>query len=106
MDTSKNYTPTAIGSLIKKPSAWIPVIIPLLFFTYLIACITLFGIVLEEDERTGAHLFQLWLVLEPLMVGFFAVKWLPYAPKQALLILALQIVAALLPISIVFSLGL
>ena len=54
----------------------------------------------------GAHLFQLWLVLEPLMVGFFAVKWLPRAPKQALFILALQIVVALLPISVVFSLKL
>jgi hypothetical protein len=70
--------------------------------------ITIFGIVREADEGTGAHLFQLWLVLEPLMVGFFAVKWLPLAPKQALLILAFQILAALLPLPIfvVFSLKL
>jgi len=40
------------------------------------------------------------------MLGFFAVKWLPRAQKQALLILAFQIIAALLPISIVFFLDL
>jgi len=95
-----------MNSLIKKPSAWIPIVIPLIFFTYLVIHITIFGIVREKDEGMGAHLFQLWLVLEPLMVGFFAVKWLPRAPKQALLILAIQIVAALLPISVVFSLKL
>ncbi len=92
-----------MNSLLKKPSAWIPIAIPLIFFAYLVIYITVFGIVREEDEGTGAHLFQLWLVLEPLMVGFFAVTWLPRAPKKALFILALQIIAALLPISVVFS---
>jgi len=95
-----------MNSIIKKPSAWIPIVIPLIFFAYLVIYITIFGIVREEDEGTGAHLFQLWLVLEPLMVGFFAIKWLPSARKQALLILALQIVAALLPIFVVFFLKL
>ncbi|OGD32483.1 hypothetical protein A3C91_02530 [Candidatus Azambacteria bacterium RIFCSPHIGHO2_02_FULL_52_12] len=95
-----------MNSLLKKPSAWIPIAIPLIFFAYLVIYVTAFGIVREEDEGIGAHLFQLWLVLEPLAVGFFAVTWLSRAPKQALFILALQIVAALLPISVVFSLKL
>lgn len=88
--------------LIKKPSAWIPIIIPLSFFMYLVIFISIFGIVRGEDEGTGAHLFQLWLALEPFMVGYFAIKWLPRNPKQALKILALQVVAALLPVSVVF----
>lgn len=96
----------SIVSIIKRPSAWIPIVIPLIFFEYLIIYITIFGIVREEDEGTAAHLFQLWLVLEPLMVGFFAVKWLQRARKEALIILALQIIAALLPISVVFYLKL
>jgi hypothetical protein len=106
MDTFKNNTPITIGALIKKSSAWIPIAIPLVFFMYLVTYITLFGVVRNEDEGTGAHLFQLWLVLEPFMVGFFAFTWLPRARKQALIILALQILAALLPISVVFFLGL
>ncbi|MEK7149122.1 MAG: hypothetical protein AAB796_01835, partial [Patescibacteria group bacterium] len=62
-----------MNSIIKKSSAWIPIVIPLIFFAYLIIHISIFGIVREKDEGTGAHLFQLWLILEPLMIGFFAV---------------------------------
>ena len=91
-----------MNSIIKKSSAWIPIVIPLIFFAYLIIHISIFGIVREKDEGTGAHLFQLWLILEPLMIGFFAVTWLPRAPKHTLIILTLQIIAALLPISVVF----
>ncbi len=95
-----------MASLIKKPSAWIPIALPLIFFFYIIIYIALFGVVRHEDEGTPAHLFQLWLVLEPLMMLFFAAKWLPGAPKQAVFILTIQIVAALLPICVVFSFGL
>jgi hypothetical protein len=48
----------------------------------------------EPDEGTAAHLFQIWLVLEALIVAYFAFTWLPRMPKQALMILALQIVVA------------
>lgn len=91
-----------MNSLIRKPSAWIPIVIPLLFFVYIVIAITNFGVVHEEDEGIGAHLFQLWLVIEPFIIGFFAVKWWSQNPRQTLLILALQVIAALLPISVVF----
>nr|AKQ02398.1 hypothetical protein [uncultured Parcubacteria bacterium Rifle_16ft_4_minimus_37647] len=93
-------------SLIKKPSAWIPIVLPLIFFVYLVTYISMFGIVRQEDEGTGAHLFQLWLALEPFMLGFSAFKWFSSARKETLIILAIQIAVALLPISVVFSLGL
>ena len=92
--------------LLKKPSAWIPIAIPLVFFAVLIFGVMFGTIHREEDEGIGAHLFQLWLVLEPFMLGYFALKYFPQAPKQALLILALQIAIALLPIAVVFFLGL
>ena len=93
-------------TLIKKPSAWVPIVLPFIFFAYLVIYISIFGIVRQEDEGTGAHLFQLWLVLEPFMLGFFALKWFKSARKETLIILAIQIIAALLPVSVVFSLGL
>ena len=93
-------------SILKKPGAWIPIVIPLVFFTYIIIFISIFGIVRKEDEGIAAHLFQLWLVCEPFLVGFFAVKWLPRARKEALIILALQALAALLLLSVVFFLKL
>jgi len=56
----------------------------------------------QPDEGTGAHLFQIWLVLEVFMVSFFAIKWLPRAPKQALLVLAIQIMVVLAACAPVF----
>ncbi len=63
-------------------------------------------LVRQPDEGTGAHLFQIWLVVEVLMVAFFAIKWLPLKPKQALLVLAIQIFAVLAACAPVFFLKL
>ena len=82
-------------------------VISLIVLATILIRLAMFGVPAPEaDEGTGAHLFQLWIVLEVLMVAFYAIKWLPQTPKKALLILAIQIVAALLPMAIVFSLKL
>ena len=49
----------------------------------------------ETDEGTAAHLWQLLMAAQVPVVAFFAITWLPRAPAQGLLILALQIVAVL-----------
>ncbi|MBI3627134.1 MAG: hypothetical protein HY220_00055 [Candidatus Sungbacteria bacterium] len=96
-----------MNSIIKQPSAWVPVALSFAVFAAMLIYIGIAGIpVRETDEGTGAHLFQIWLVLEVLMVAFFALKWLPKMPKSALLVLMLQIAALSLPMSIVFSLKL
>ena len=58
----------------------------------------------NADEGAGAHLFQIWLVLQVLMISFFAIKWVPQKPKEAFFVLALQIFFALVPLSIVYYL--
>ena len=45
----------------------------------------------EPDEGTAAHLFQIWLVSEVLLLAYFTIRWLSQRPKQALPILILQI---------------
>ena len=92
---SMQYSMQNMNPLMRKPSAWFPVILSLVALGIMIIHITMFGAVREADEGTGAHLFQIWLVLELFLVAFFAVMWLPKAPKEALLILTVQIVAAL-----------
>ena len=53
------------------------------------------GDVRETDEGTAAHLWQLLMAAQLPVVAVFAITWLPRAPAQGLLILALQVVAVL-----------
>jgi len=63
-----------------------------------------FGIVHGADEGTSAHLFQILMAAQVPVVAFFAIKWLPRAPRQALQVLALQAAAALAAFASVFFL--
>lgn len=89
-------------SLIKKPSAWTPIVISLGILAMLLGYLLKNGLVHETDEGTAAHLFQIWLVLEFLGLSFFGLKWLPRQPKQALVVVVIQCVAAFLPLSLVY----
>lgn len=91
-----------MNQLIKKPSAWIPVVLSCIMLAILLWFLGTKGVVHEEDEGVGAHLFQIWLVLEVVLVPIFALKWLPQAPRAALEIIALQIIIALAVIAPVF----
>lgn len=85
-----------MNSLFKKPSAWIPIALSLTALTMMLITIALSGpSVHQKDEGIGAHLFQIWLVLEALMITFFAITWLPQKPMQALAVLTIQIIAVL-----------
>ncbi len=82
--------------LLKKPSAWIPITLSSAVLGIFLFAIAIFGPPAREpDEGAGAHLFQIWLVLELFSILFFAVKWLPKKPRQAFAILLVQIAAAL-----------
>ena len=59
------------------------------------------GLVREPDEGSIAHLWQLLMAGQLPVLAFFAIKWLPQAPKQALCVLALQggaVLAAMAPV--------
>lgn len=87
-----------IKSLLKEPSAWIPMAISLLALTMILGYVAIFGIVHNEDEGAPAHIFQLLMLLELPIAAYFAFKWLPKRPIQALIVLALQAVAWIIPI--------
>lgn len=89
-------------SLLKKPSAWLPIAMSLTALAILLGFFALYGVVREEDEGTAAHLFQLLMGGQMPIIAFFAIKWLPQLPKQALQVLALQLIAALLVLAPVF----
>ena len=64
------------------------------------------GVAREADEGTAAHLWQLLMVGQIPVIAFFAITWLPRAPRQALVVLVLQAVAALAAAAPVFLLKL
>jgi hypothetical protein len=64
------------------------------------------GVVHDADEGAVAHLWQLLMAGQMPIVAFFAIKWLPRAPRQTLGVLALQAGAALASMAPVFFLNL
>jgi hypothetical protein len=68
--------------------------------------ILMFGAAREADEGAAAHTFQLLMAAELPIVAFFAIKWLPRFPKQALQVVAVQVAAAIAALAPVYLLGL
>ena len=90
------------STLIKQPSAFLPVTMSLIAFAIVLGHIAMFGAAREADEGTAAHLWQLLMAVQLPIVGFFAIKWLPQAPRPALYVLALQALAGLAALAPVF----
>ena len=97
---------TNMTSTIKQPSAFLPVAMSLVALALVLGHVALFGVVHETDEGTAAHIWQILMAAQVPIIAFFAIKYVPQKPKQALLILALQIVAALTACAPVFFLKL
>jgi len=90
----------------KRPSAFLPVLMSLAALAIVIIHILRFGTAREVDEGTSAHLWQILMAGQLPIVAFFAIKWLPRTPRMALEVLAVQVVAALAAMAPVFYLGL
>ena len=79
-----------IVSLLRRPSALLPLVMSGTALTMVIVHALLFGVVPETDEGTPAHIFQLLMVAQVPFVLAFIAKWLPREPRQALIVLALH----------------
>jgi len=93
-------------TMMKRPSAFIPVAMSLTALAVLLGSIAIFGVVHETDEGATAHIWQLLMAGQMPVLAFFAIKWLPRAPKPTLCVLSLQAAAALASMAPVFFLGL
>jgi len=88
----------------KQPSAFLPVAMSLVALAVVLDHAARYGIVHEADEGAAAHIFQLLMAAQVVVVAFFAIKWLPRAPRQTLQILAMQAGAAVAAFAAVFFL--
>jgi hypothetical protein len=99
-------TPRANVSTLRRPSALIPLAMSLAALSLVLGHIAVSGVAREADEGTAAHLWQLLMAGQIPVIAYFAIAWLPRAPRQALLTLAAQAVAMLAAAAPVFLLGL
>jgi len=88
------------SSLFKQPSAWIPLAMSFVALAMILVYVAINGFASSGngDEGAPARIFQLIMVAQLPIAGYFAVKWLPKQPKQSLMVLTVQAVAWIIPI--------
>lgn len=79
-------------SLIKQPSAYLPVLMSLAALTLVVGHAVVFGIVHETDEGATAHIWQLLMGLQLPVVAYFIIKWAWSQPKEVFQILVLEVI--------------
>jgi hypothetical protein len=96
--------PLTMRAILKNPSAFLPVAMSFGALATVMIYVAMFGTARQADEGTAAHIWQILMAGQIPIILFFAVKWLPQTPKQALLVLVLQGSAALMALAPVYLL--
>jgi hypothetical protein len=92
-------------TLLRRPSAFLPLGMSLAALALVVWFVASFGVVRgAHDEGAAARIFQILMVAQIPIVGYFALTWLPRAPRPAAVILALQVAAGLVAIATVVRL--
>ena len=94
-----------LKTLLKHPGAFLPLAMSCGALSAVLFHLARFGSARQADEGSAAHLWQLLMVGQAPIMAFFAIRWLPQAPRQALAILTLQVGAAIAAMAPVFMLG-
>ena len=92
------------STLLKRPSAFLPVAMSLSALGTVLVFLASHGPAPQADEGAAAHLWQLLMAAQAPIVLYFAIRWVPESPREALPILALQVAAALAALTPVFLL--
>ena len=91
-------------TMLKRPSAFLPVAMSFGALATVLVYVALRGPAPQADEGAAAHIWQILMAAQVPIVLFFAIKWVPQSPRQAAVVLALQIGAALAAMAPVFLL--
>lgn len=82
-------------TMYRHPSAFLPVAMSFGALAAVLVFLAFHGPAPQPDEGATAHIWQLLMAGQIPVVLFFAIKWVPRSPRQAVPILALQVGAAL-----------
>src|SRR6266540_5349370 len=78
------------STLIRQPSAFLPLVMSLAALGLVLGHAAVFGVVHEADEGAAAHIWQILMALQVPILAYFMLKWLPTKPRETLQILLLQ----------------
>lgn len=76
-------------SLLRQPSAYIPMLMSLAGLALIIGHVALYGVGRQEDEGAAARIWQLLMAGQLPFLAWFAVQWLPRRFREALQVLVL-----------------
>ncbi len=97
-----SFGTTGFGTVLRQPSALIPMAMALTALTVVMVHIAVYGAAREADEGATAHIWQLLMVAQLPALLVFGIRWLPKAPKQAMGVLVLLVAAILAAMAPVF----
>ena len=96
----------SVRALLGQPTGYLPVAMSLGALAMIVWLVAVHGVVHQSDEGAQAHLWQLLVAGQVPLVLYFAFRWLPIAPRAALVVLGLQAAAVmLLAIAPLWALG-
>ena len=98
----------SFSAMLKQPSAFVPLLRSLVALSLVGIAVALHGVsgARQPDEGAFAHLWQLMMAGQLPVIAWFALKWLPRSPRDAVPVLVLQAIAGIAAAAPVFLLGL
>ena len=91
-------------TVLNRPSAFLPVAMSLVALAIVLIFLARHGPSPQADEGAAAHIWQILMAAQAPIVLYFAIRWVPESPRQAVPVLALQVGAALAAMAPVFLL--
>ena len=101
-----NQSPDSFPTLIRRPSAFLPLAMSTAALLMLGVVAASHALVREADEGAVAHIWQALMAGQLPLLAYFLIRWLPRLPRPAAYVFALQIAAALAAMAPVHVLGL
>jgi hypothetical protein len=94
-----------IRAMLRHPTAIVPMAMSLGALAMVAWYVASYGTAPQPDEVAQVHLWRLLIAGQLPFAAYFALRWLPRVPRQALAVLALQLGAVALAVAPVAMLG-
>lgn len=98
--------PTTTAHLLRRPASYVPIAMSFLALCVVLTAVLVFGAGPAPDEGTAAHVFQLLIAGQAPFVLWGVATTIGSHPREAMVVLALQVLAAVVAFTPVFAWGL